>query len=511
MYFRCMKRLVPVIISIITPLLLFGQSQPDPCGTPPGKSPWLKEYQKNPSSYATKSGDVLYLPLTIFAIGDDTGLGAFGESNLLVALCRLQEDFADTDINFYLHSPFKYIYNSAYFEHETVLQGANMMFDNNIPNTINNYFVKDPAGNCGYNLPYAGIAMNKSCSGPLDHTWAHEVGHNLSLPHPFIGWEGGVGFDGSIPHNYLDPAPDTVLIDYTFFQDTLILDTMIIDTVIVERVDGSNCSHAADGFCDTKPDYLGTRWPCNEDNFSNQIQTDPTGETFVSDGQWIMSYSFDQCASSFSNEQVAAMRANILDEKADYLDPSLEILDPIEDVPELYFPLDEELVPYSGLELDWEPVENAEGYLIQLGFEATVTAVLFDTIVYDNSATLFNLNQDYKYYWRVMPINKFQFCTEFSDIDVFVTGDFVSTENVQKNTIDIVPNPWVQSLSELQFRNIDMQQVEVIELFDSQARPVFSGSQLDQLKERHLESGMYLCHVRLKNGDSYFDKLIIME
>ena len=64
------------------------------------------------------------------------------------------------------------------------------------------HFVSDPAGNCGYNLPYAGVAIAMGCGGPSDHTWAHEV--ITSVQHP--SWDGnGVSHDGSIAHNFSDP------------------------------------------------------------------------------------------------------------------------------------------------------------------------------------------------------------------------------------------------------------------------------------------------------------------
>lgn len=509
-YIRYMKRIFTliVLVSVLIPLSLFSQSEFDPCGTPAGKSKWLKKYQQNPEAYETRLGDPILMPLTIFSVGDDTGLGAFSESNLLVALCQLKEDFLGTDIYFYMDSPIKYMYNSAYYEHGSVLDGAQMMFDNNIPNTINNYFVKDPAGNCGYNLPYAGVAMNKACSGPGDHTWAHEIGHNLSLPHPFLGWEGGVSHDGSVFHDYSDPAPDTIYYDYTYFKDTLILDTMIIDAIAVERMDGSNCHDAGDGFCDTAPDYLGFRWMCDNDGLSLQEQTDPSGEKFVSDGQWFMSYSFDNCATGFSGEQIDAMRANILDEKPDYIDPEVEMPGDIVDVPTLNYPLDEEMVAYSGLELDWTPVENATAYLVQLGFEPTVTAVLYDTLVYEDQVQLFNLNQDYKYYWRVMPINEFTFCTEFSEIDVFVTGDFVSTEETLYGSLDIIPNP-INSGEGIYINNQTGLDISEVRIVNANGRAIHEFSQVNSLSEIYLTTGFYFCQIKMSDGTLLSEKLVV--
>ena len=114
------------------------------------------------------------------------------------------------------------------------------------------------------------------------------MGHNLSIQHPFLGWEGNT-FDYSLP------TPTEVYYDYTYFQDTLILDTLIIDTAFVELMDGSNCTFAADGFCDTPPDYLSNRWQCKPDSQSIILQKDPNGVDFYSDGINFMSYAFNVC------------------------------------------------------------------------------------------------------------------------------------------------------------------------------------------------------------------------
>jgi len=78
---------------------------------------------------------------------------------------------------------FRYLSRSEMYNHASTTDAAFQMFDLNIPNTINCYIVDFAAENCGYNLPYAGVVLDKDCLFPDDHTWAHEIGHNLSLPH----------------------------------------------------------------------------------------------------------------------------------------------------------------------------------------------------------------------------------------------------------------------------------------------------------------------------------------
>lgn len=269
------------MLSVIT---MTAQAKLHPCGSHPHKSDWLIEYQKNPSSYSSRSGTTLYVPLKLHVVSTDDGVGSMPIEQLYKALCTLREDYLQADIEFFLQGEVDYIKDSDFFEHESVNFGAAKMQVYNEADAINCYIVKTAAGNCGYNIPYAGVVVAINCLGSSDHTWAHEIGHNLALPHTFLGWEGGVSHDGSVAHNFDNPAPSTVTYNYTDFKDRPYPDTLIIDTAFVELVDRSNCNYAADGFCDTEPDYLALRWSCDAEGLSVVEQTDPNGDKFKSDG-----------------------------------------------------------------------------------------------------------------------------------------------------------------------------------------------------------------------------------
>jgi len=432
------------IITALCLCLFFGayaqKENLDPCGTKSIRSAWLKNYQKDPSKFDKRGSETIWVPMSVTIVGFDNGSGYISEKSVIESLCTLNDDYSDADIQFYLGAPIRYLNNSKYADHQTVLEGAEMMFENNIPNMINNYIMTNAAGNCGYNLPYAGIALSINCTQPTDHTWAHEVGHNLSLPHPFLGWEGGVSHDGSISHNFNDPAPQRVLYDYTYFQDTLILDTMIIDTAWVEKVDGSNCMFAADGFCDTPPDYLAQRWSCA--GGMSIEQTDPNGEKFRSDESLIMSYAFDNCSDRFSNEQIAAMRANLIDEKSSYLGNDNFIDSPSEVEVAVLAPEDDEEVYFEDVYIEWEEVQNAPGYFIQVTRFSNFQVVVFDTIVAEPNVTFTADNfPTAKHYFRIKPYNDYNFCTDWVAYGNFqATNVQTSIEEKLLRTISLKPS-----------------------------------------------------------------------
>ncbi|MEM7102689.1 MAG: hypothetical protein AAF502_06090 [Bacteroidota bacterium] len=438
-------RLLLVLVIFFGALISHAQSELLPCGTPPVKSKWLKAYQANPDAYEKNEGVLLYVPLTIHVTGTDAGTGYMPLSEILEGMCRLNLDFEVADLQFFIEGDINYINSSAWHFHEDIFAGTDMMNANNVDNTINSYFVNTAAGNAGYNLPHAdGTVMRRASVGPLDHTWAHEIGHNLSVQHTFLGWEGGVWHDGSVVHSYFDPAPTTVLYDYTLFQDTLILDTMIIDTAIVELVDGSNCAVAADGFCDTPADYLGFRWQCAADSTSLQTQTDPNGVQFNSEGRYIMSYSFDNCQATFSPEQVGAMRANLMDEKPGHLANQSPIANVIDEDANLVSPIQNGTSQFNNTELVWNSVPGATNYIVQVNrlpnFSGTfmvVEAMTTDTTYSMTEGLLEGLT----YYWRVLPYNQGYVCATFSDGESFVASNLVGIKPIpQLEGFSIYPN-----------------------------------------------------------------------
>lgn len=410
----------------------------EPCGTPSYRSDWLKRYQANPTSYRNGVDTVLYIPLTIHIVGKDDGTGYHPTKPIFDAFCTLNEDFKDANIQFYIEGDFRYIDSASYYNHGTVIKGYEMMITNNVPNTINCYVVNNPANTGGYNLPSANaICLRKSGTNSGSHTWAHEIGHNLSIQHPFLGWEGDT-------YNYNTATPTTVTYDYTLFKPILYTDTTIIDTAFVELMDGSNCTFAADGFCDTPPDYLSFGWQCNGNFESQQLQKDPNNIDFRSDGTNIMSYSFDACQSRFTNDQIMAMRANIYSTKSSYLYNQNPTKDTITQLPTLTSPVAGATEPVNQVSLNWSSVTGATKYLVEVSLFASFSILQGEYLV---SGTSFqipagDLLENRTYNWRVKPFNEGYTCAGYTSKETFFTGSPVNTISITKEaTWSIFPNP----------------------------------------------------------------------
>lgn len=499
-----MKNFTSTIFILFFSILAFNinAQQLKPCGSMQGRSQWLKKYQAAPEMYSKSFDTTMYVAVTIHILGTDSGSGYYSLDALSQAFCTLNNDYLDANIQFYIKGDINYIDNTAWYDHDEILTGYEMMVANDIDSTLNFYFVADPAGNCGYSLPYASLAVAKSCAGPNDHTWAHEVGHTLSLPHPFLGWEGGVGYDNEIPHDFSDPAPEFVVYDYTLFQqDQLYTDTLIVDTSYVELVDRSNCQIAADGFCDTEADYLSYRWNCNGNGVSPNYQTDPSGVQFQSDGGLIMSYSDDACAYRFSNDQMLAMRANLRDEKSTTLNDQTPFL-LISSTPQPLFPTGGEPAQFNQVEFTWSEVENADRYILQISrlptFPGSVTS---EYLVEGSSFVVTDLQQDKTYYWKVKALNRGSFCADYSEISQFETQEISSTNDLTHN-FDLVVFPTLTQ-NELNWKitGSDFNLPANANVFDTNGRNVFdfniNTTRGQQILPPSLSAGIYWLKVEM--------------
>ncbi len=499
----------PYLILVFSVLFAFFAQAQNPCGTPAVKSDWLTKFQQNPDNFSRPEDDtILYIPMTVHLLGNDNGVGYYRFEDLAASICQLNTDFAQANIQFFLESPLHYIDNSAYNIHETVIDGAEMMFANDVPNTLNSYFLDDPAGNCGYNLPYASVALNKGCAGAQSHTWAHEIGHAFTLPHPFLGWEGKTYMEG-------DTAPLKVTYDYTYFKDTLILDTLIIDTTFVELVDGSNCLVAADGFCDTPPDYLSYRWYCNNQNNNGFNEIDPTGATFKTDGELFMSYALDDCQSKFSDDQIAAMRSYILNEKPNFLYNQVPLAALSTTKADLISPTQGEWTDPNYTKLTWTDFGPTATYHLVVAKAVNMTYIILDTMVTNPSFVLSGL-ENRKYYWKVQPFNKYSFCTPNSSKGKFQADDsVVAIDDTNPSDWHIQPTMLKSGESIEIIGNQALRSDAMLSIVDVSGRvlleyPMIKGQSKYEISLAGKSlSGVYFLMMRVRDGSSFYQKIMV--
>ncbi len=491
-----MKKTILSVLLLVT-MLAEGKTQNHWCGAPISSSKWMETYLRNRAAYP-KSNEILYVPLTIHLVGTNDGKGYVSIKKVLNAFCRLNQDFAPTNIQFYLAGDIQYVNNTAYYNHDYTYIGASIGRDHNIDKTINCYWVANAGGSGVAAYAFLGgntVVLGQNNVNENNTFWAHEMGHALALNHTFYGWE---GYD----HNFAINAPDTVN-----YQRP------------VELVDRSNCSEAADGFCDTAPDYLEIgQWQCNDSLQSAYLQNDPSGEKFRSDGTLIMSYA--ECSNRFSPEQIQAMRAHVLTEKQQFLynQAPLAALDTLSI--ESFFPQKGDTIAATDVKLEWQALPGATHYYIEVSRFASFPGNLTDTyITNSNFLHLFTLVNNRTYYWRVKAYNAFYFCSPVSPTSTFrVATPANTTPTTHLETADyfkIFPNP----LAAQQDLHIDAQLFEntklTFRLYDLAGKMLqtaqyqaIAGAQHFTFTPKLLPRGVYILNI-IANNINKTEKIII--
>lgn len=395
-----------------------------------GKSPWLQWYQQHRDQLAQERGTDttwLYVPMTLHIVGTNIGSGYYKLEQALRNICEMNAHFEEARIRFYLKpdDPVRYHNNSDWYTHQYYPGGDEMINQNYQYDRLNAFVVADPSGACGYYWQDV-IVLGTNCSGPGNLTWAHEAGHQLSLPHTFSGWE-------DFSWNYNNPAPQE------------------INGHEVEKMDGSNCLWAGDGFCDTRPDYLNYRWGCDANKQSSTIQRDPDGIEFRSDATLFMAYPSDECASRFSPEQIEAMRANLYTEHEAYIlqtPPFAEIDDNA--VVELVSPIDSQAVQFNNATLKWNPVPNATIYTVEIGLAPNLSPKFYSQTLFNTTSVTITsgIPNNRALKWRVRAYNEWDVCSNpNAAMGTFVTKNLSATNELERSILaELSPNPVIAGL-----------------------------------------------------------------
>ncbi len=445
-----------------------------------------------------------YVPITIHLVANNDGTKRLDTHRALILTCALNQKFAQADIHFYLND-IKYINNSNFNSNTAGVTGA-MPNATKVANTINVYILGDtPTSDiCGvyYGSAVAQgtaggspdiVVMSRGCANAS--TFSHEVGHFLTLPHTFYGWEGNTsGNTGNAPN-------------------------------WAERVDGLNCTSAGDQLCDTPPDYLFQRWSnanCEASGtqyFSiNGVNTpveltDPTGTSFTVDGTNIMSYASNSCMTDFSVDQIAAMHFNLNTYRNAYTLNNVAPM-PIDSSPTLVSPVSNAVVPFDVVQLNWVATPNATKYLLQVSLipNFALSTLAAEQIVSTTSFSVTGLTPNRIYYWRVIPFNPSHTCSS-GKVETFKTGDFSSSqEDVGIKNVPIFkvfPNPIRPNRDiTLSLYTTDTIQAQLVlynvngQIIEYQNHTLTNGMNYLTIKHQPLSNGVYFATIKTAQGQA---------
>jgi hypothetical protein len=342
---------------------------------------------------------IQYVPLKVHIIGNQKGIGYYQVKQLMQTLCELNERFIPSGFHFYLADSISYINDDELFvgNSEAIWMRSE---DYKLQGAVNVFFHGVGTQWCGVYFGGVDVVFIKnSCQGPNGTTLTHELGHFFGLPHTFSGWEG-------------DNTPGSI-----------------------EKIDKSNCRNAGDGFCDTKADYVSQRWGCP---LSWNLK-DPNNVVFKPDSSIYMSYSSDNCQSRFSTEQMLSMQSDL---------QQRGIAKGIADTRSL--PAPNKLLPApnqtqvnaKNVRLQWNAVEGAFGYHLQIARFGSWEYLNVDQIIHDTTA-LVQLYGEWPYAWRIKAFTAANTCSSFGTVDTFTTYELPAgmQEISLLSGVHVYPNP----------------------------------------------------------------------
>lgn len=487
-----MNRFLSIAVTVV---LLFGSSAifaQHVCGTSTQTQYDARErlFQNridaaNQTETAASRDVTVYVPIKFHIVRRSDGTLGTTFNRVLSLLCQINNYYADQDMIFYINFPINYVDNTNLYNNPGSTGALNTIAFN-WSNSSVNIFLTGSAGSPGVAGYYLGafqnyhyehiIIQNSSIDGI---TGPHELGHFFSLAHPFFGWgqAGDTGWNPNVHGNpvgtYAPQGPPWVL---------------------NEKMDGSNCNQAADGICDTPPDYFFATSPVDNTNDCNwngsPLAMDPNGTVVVTDAENnIMNY-FSNCSSYvFSPNQKTAVRNDFNSSARSYIRRSyVPATASITQAPTLVEPINgESTAVFNIVHFNWEASPNAQRYLLEIDIQPTFAIIPKRYIVSNGTSTniegIFNPNTTY--HWRVTPLNDGNTCSlPTSTVESFNTGGSSSAKNIDiVNNWSVFPNPIRQN----EFLNI---RLEASEAFDANIQLFnLTGQLLKNVNRHHFTNG----------------------
>lgn len=435
---RFITRALP-IFGLLMMFSLTGISQHanGTCGTNDLHPLTVERYQENidvlrSGAVLPRTGAITYVPIKYILGARSNGTGRVEETALLDMHCKLNQMYADQDVQFYIKDgTYSYINNDQFYnEHKRT--EAIAMAANADPNAVNVFIPKDANndGNTvgvtlGYYTPSRDwLVVRIDQINSQSQTLPHELGHFLSLAHPHVGWECepfGSDVQGWPKAPTLSPCPPSRPSEYA---------------------DGSNCKVAGDLLCDTPADYNGLRVNGCVYNLGAQ---DPTGELIDPNEKLIMAYFSDNCVSEFSEEQKQMIQIDLASARRAKL--KLGTWSPPATSVGTNFWINSPTspVPFSDgkVTLDWADVTGATHYIVELATNRFFSGSEFFSTK-GSSIELENISAGQKYSYRIKPYNLAVTCTSFSSTFSFqAAGTSVSSADDISfvRSFSVFPNP----------------------------------------------------------------------
>jgi hypothetical protein len=442
------------------------------------------------------------IPIKFHLVNNSAGLGRVSTNDILNQFAKLNSEFKDYNLSFYLKDNYKFniINDTRIFDNAR--QNEALIASYKDPNAINVFVVnKIPSSTDNqtllgyYSTTSDFVVIIKNQVELYTNTLAHEIGHFFNLRHTFHGWE-AEPYDEKIHGQQVlfDLAPES--------------------NIKVELANKSNCTTAADQVCDTPPDFNFGALITNC-NF-NKIVTDRNGDTIKPMINNQMSY-FNRCSKyEFSPGQIARMKTNMSNvlrtnlmrnytPNTNTVPVASNLISPANNV---------KINTYNFVSFEWE-LQNADYYLVEL---KSSTEIFSYYVEKNNKLTVKNLSPNTLYTWSVRAFNDgFANINTQNPIRIVRTGALLLNNNEIQDIeqINIYPNPVYQN----QKLSIDLKTTKDlalnIKLLNTMGEEVFSnnekiysGRNKLTLDISNFARGVYIIQME-SEGKRSLEKLII--
>jgi hypothetical protein len=484
------------------------------CGTPAPSEEHLKnlermvmeqdEFLSRPAQDST-----IHLPVRFNLVPDASGKTT-ASSTVLDLMCEINQHYKPSNIHFFLRTPpVKLPYFSGYRPLNGYSAGNQLMTDYNVTRSINVYITDlSGMGLCGYaNFPNSGagssvfsqgglVLSDDGCTASGSTTFPHEMGHYLSLPHPFETTSNNPSDAANAERVTRNPNE------------------------IAPRMP-ANCQLAGDRFCDTPSDFIGSRWNCNG---NVPIAKDVNNDTLRPDPSLYMSYSLDFCANRFSPQQIAAMRQTATSTPANggrnyLLFPTMpsytDIVDPISTITPAQ---NDTGIVANWAFFKWNKVNNATYYALQIT-RTSFASPVFDTIISDTSFlyTGNKLQAFLNYRFRVRPFNIGHTCAPASsEISFKTTRPYgVAVPNINTSSWMVYPTivePGQQNImikyNEVKTSAVNIQIVDMSGRIVKQSLNFLDGTDQQRVSLEGVQPGNYILQA-IANDGVYVQKIVL--
>lgn len=449
----------------------------------------------------------LWVPVVFHLCSRADGTGQQPDSWVLEQMCYFNQNFSDQNIQFYLVNINRFNSSQMYVNDQA---SSDYIRSIHRVNNALNIFVGGPT------QPSTGYGAYYAPNWDWIFTWndiynwglSHEVGHLFTLPHTFNGWEG------------TDYATESAAIGKAPMMGT---NGRPIEKV-ARGISGENCQYAADGFCDTPPDYAPDGGGCSM--ASNW--RDPDSVLVAQSNINILNYmSYYFCGpKSFSSDQKDAMKLDVI-RRWNASEPAPSPL-LVTGTPVIGWPSQGAIAPYAGspMQFTWSDPENHGIYLLKIertiNNGSIIVSTVTERVVIGTSAWVtLTANQEFK--WSVRALTRYDFCGNnpiaTSSPAVFTTANWaLNTQSLDAaiQNSKIYPNPAEsadQVVLEIEVPFNGEAQMSVTNALGQVVMPnqqlnLFSGKNLEHIDIRNLSAGMYF--INIENGNNVIShKLMI--